>query len=144
MADDDIKPGAEGEDIEAEVAPDGVNASQTDAEAESADSVTDGVPPSASDSETADDLDDLPPAATAEDEAEETTEAAGTDEGETPGSEPRQPMVTQRVMRKRSWSRPIFRRPDHPPQKSPKTIAQSALVGERLPGWRPSPTWPLC
>ena len=88
MADDDIKPGAEGEDIEAEVAPDGVNASQTDAEAESADSVTDGVPPSASDSETADDLDDLPPAATAEDEAEETTEAAGTDEGETPGSEP--------------------------------------------------------
>ena len=38
MADDDIKPGAEGEDIEAEVAPDGVNASQTDAEAESADS----------------------------------------------------------------------------------------------------------
>ncbi len=83
MADDDIKTGAEGEDVGTQAASDVVSVSPTDSETDFADIAADAVQPSASDSETAGGVDDVSQAAIVADEAAETTEAAGIHEGET-------------------------------------------------------------
>ena len=83
MADDDIKPGAEGEDVGTQAASDVVSVSPTDSETGFADIAADAGQPRASDSETAGGWDDVSQAAMAIDEADETTEAAGIHEGET-------------------------------------------------------------